>query len=73
MPAEVSGAAAGEGEESEEESLFMDLPAHTFKKGDPIVFRHARRDGTVPDMQAILLLSEVITASDSLKVAPACL
>lgn len=49
------GAPAGEAEgNEEEESLFMDLPAHTFKRSDPIVFRHARRDGTVPDIQVRL-------------------
>ena len=50
-----SGASAVEAEGNEEEdNLFMDLPAHTFKRSDPIVFRHARRDGTVPDIQVRL-------------------
>ena len=35
-------------EEAEEEK-FIDLPMHTFKKGDPIVFREAFRDGSIPE------------------------
>ena len=64
--AESSRPSGGDEEEVEEESLFRELPTHTFKKADPIVFRHARRDGTVPDLQAIICNAFASLASDSL-------
>lgn len=39
-------------DESTDKEQFRELPVHTFKKGDPVVFRHARSSGVLPDFQA---------------------
>lgn len=49
---ESAGGNKNEGVEADGLQEHLELPVHTFKKGDPVVFQSARTDGTIPDSLA---------------------
>ena len=63
--------AGNDGSLEAEENDFLELPMHSFKKGDPVIFRHAKHDGDIPELQVSLVTIPI--ASLKLHVMSSCL